>query len=73
MVFRTRPTTRCTRRAPTVTVDPGPVGDRLEGEFRPGFFRGVLTVVVKLFALTRPTSPSSARRTRSSSPWSAAW
>ncbi len=41
-------------RAPTVTVDPGPAGERLEGEFRPGFFRGVLTVVIKLFALTRP-------------------
>ncbi len=40
--------------APTVTVDPGPAGDRLEGEFRPGFFRGVLTVVIKLFELTRP-------------------
>lgn len=37
-----------------VTVDPGPVGDILEGEFRPGFFRGVLTVVLKLFSLVRP-------------------
>jgi pantoate--beta-alanine ligase len=39
---------------PMVTVDPGPVGRVLEGEFRPGFFGGVLTVVLKLFALTRP-------------------
>jgi pantoate--beta-alanine ligase len=37
-----------------VTVDPGPAGDTLEGEFRPGFFRGVLTVVLKLFTLVRP-------------------
>jgi pantoate--beta-alanine ligase len=37
-----------------VTVDPGPTGEILEGEFRPGFFRGVLTVVLKLFSLVRP-------------------
>jgi pantoate--beta-alanine ligase len=35
-------------------VDPGPVGEILEGEFRPGFFHGVLTVVLKLFSLVRP-------------------
>ena len=39
---------------PMVTVDPGPMGRILEGEFRPGFFGGVLTVVLKLFTLTRP-------------------
>jgi pantoate--beta-alanine ligase len=39
---------------PRVTVDPGPVGRLLEGEYRPGFFGGVLTVVLKLFLLTRP-------------------
>jgi pantoate--beta-alanine ligase len=39
---------------PMVTVDPGPLGRALEGEFRPGFFGGVLTVVLKLFELTRP-------------------
>ena len=37
-----------------VTVDPGPTGEILEGKFRPGFFRGVLTVVLKLFSLVRP-------------------
>jgi len=37
-----------------VKVDPGPTGEILEGEFRPGFFRGVLTVVLKLFSLVRP-------------------
>lgn len=40
--------------APRVTVDPGPAGQLLEGEFRPGFFGGVLTVVLKLFHLVRP-------------------
>jgi pantoate--beta-alanine ligase len=39
---------------PQVTVDPGPAGQVLEGEFRPGFFGGVLTVVLKLFQLVRP-------------------
>ncbi len=37
-----------------VTVNPGPTGETLEGEFRPGFFHGVLTVVLKLFSLVRP-------------------
>jgi pantoate--beta-alanine ligase len=39
---------------PQVTVDPGPGGQVLEGKFRPGFFDGVLTVVLKLFSLARP-------------------
>jgi pantoate--beta-alanine ligase len=39
---------------PRVTVDPGPAGRVLEGEFRPRFFGGVLTVVLKLFQLVRP-------------------
>jgi pantoate--beta-alanine ligase len=37
-----------------IRVDPGPTGQILEGEFRPGFFHGVLTVVLKLFSLVRP-------------------
>jgi pantoate--beta-alanine ligase len=39
---------------PSVRLDPGPLGDRLEGATRPGFFHGVLTVVLKLLHLTRP-------------------
>jgi pantoate--beta-alanine ligase len=39
---------------PLVTVNPGPVGQRLEGKSRPGFFDGVLTVVLKLFQLASP-------------------
>ncbi len=39
---------------PQITVNPGPVGRLLEGKSRPGFFDGVLTVVLKLLFLTSP-------------------
>jgi pantoate--beta-alanine ligase len=39
---------------PMVRVDPGVMGQVLEGRSRPGFFAGVLTVVLKLLQLTDP-------------------
>lgn len=35
-------------------VDPGGVAEELEGEYRPGHFRGVATVCLKLFNIARP-------------------
>lgn len=56
IVFAPDPDTMYPLGVPQVTVDPGRMADRLCGAFRPGHFRGVLTVVAKLFNLVRPRS-----------------
>ena len=49
------PTVECMYPSePLVTIDPGPLAARWEGEARPGHFVGVATIVAKLFGIVRP-------------------
>ena len=45
---------RCTRRASVTFVEVTTLGDHLCGPSRPGHFRGVCTVVLKLFNIVQP-------------------
>jgi len=54
LVFAATPDVVYRDGQPAIRVAAGALGDRLEGEHRPGHFDGVLTVVAKLLHLTAP-------------------
>jgi pantoate--beta-alanine ligase len=53
LVFAPSPDEMYPNGTPSVTIEAGPLGTILEGASRPGHFNGMLTVVAKLFLLTR--------------------
>jgi pantoate--beta-alanine ligase len=53
LIFAPTPEEMYPNGEPSVRVNPGALGEALEGASRPGFFHGVLTVVLKLLHLTR--------------------
>jgi pantoate--beta-alanine ligase len=53
LVFAPSRTEMYPHGTPSVTIEAGPLGTILEGASRPGHFNGMLTVVAKLFLLTR--------------------
>lgn len=56
LVFAPRDSTEMYPPGYQTYVEPGPLAAPLDGEKRPGHFRGVCTVVAKLFALSRAES-----------------
>jgi len=54
-------------------VDVEELSEPLEGASRPGHFRGVATVCLKLFNIVRPRRAYFGQRTPSRSRWSSAW
>ncbi len=55
LVFAPAPEVLYPDGEPVVRVSAGAIGEILEGAIRPGHFDGMLTVVLKLLHLTRPT------------------
>jgi pantoate--beta-alanine ligase len=52
LVFAPTPEVMYPGGEPLIRIDPGPLGEQLEGAIRPGHFGGMLTVVCKLLHLT---------------------